>query len=330
MVIAGAGSGKTRTLTYRVAWLLDRGVPPSAILLLTFTNKAAREMLERVEHLVPFDISGLWGGTFHSVGNRILRRHADLLGWTPSFSIMDREDQKDLLGTVIAAAGVDPKKERFPKAEVIGDMVSYAVNTGVGLADVLEARYPYFAHLEEEIAKVANLYASKKKTVNSMDFDDLLVQSARMLREHEDVRDSYQRRFQFILVDEFQDTNAVQHEFVDLLAARHRSLMVVGDDAQSIYSWRGADFESILSFPERYEGAAVHRIETNYRSVPEVLALANASIAVQRAPVSQDAQGAPRRMRRAAGAGAARGSETAGGLRGAEDPRTAGRGHGAE
>lgn len=280
IVLAGAGSGKTRVLTYRVAWLLDRGVPPPAILLLTFTNKAAREMIERVEHLLPFDISGLWGGTFHSIGNRILRRHADLIGWRQGFSIMDREDQKDLLSSVIAAAGIEPKQERFPKPDVVADMLGLAVNTGAELGDVLEARYPYFAHLAEKIARVGELYLAKKKATNCMDFDDLLVQSVGLLRDHAEVRENYRKRFQFVLVDEFQDTNAVQSEFIELLTADGGgSLMVVGDDAQSIYSWRGADCENILAFPDQHPGCALHRIETNYRSVPEVIALANASIA---------------------------------------------------
>ena len=279
LVIAGAGSGKTRTLTYRVAWLLDQGIPPSALLLLTFTNKAAREMLARVQRLIPFDLSSLWGGTFHAVGNRMLRKHCDLLGWRRNYSIMDREDQKDLTATVIAACGIDPKEYRFPKPEVFGDMLSLALNTGAPLDEVVEVRYPYFSHLVGPLAKVAAAYAAKKQEVNSMDFDDLLVQSLRLLRDHPDVLDSYRRKFRFILVDEFQDTNTIQAEFVDLLAAGHGSLMVVGDDAQSIYSWRGANFENIIRFPDHHPGTRVFPVETNYRSVPEVLALASASIA---------------------------------------------------
>ena len=279
MVIAGAGSGKTRVLTYRVAWLLDRGIAPSSILLLTFTNKAAREMLERVEHLIPYDISGLWGGTFHSVGNRLLRRNPDLAGWRDGFSILDREDQKELLGSVITADGIDPKKDRFPKADVVGDMLSYTINTGTSLEDVLDARYPYFTQHLEKLEIISAKYLEKKRATNSMDFDDLLVQAAAVLRDNPELRENYRKRFKFILVDEFQDTNAVQAEFVDLLVGPGTSLMVVGDDAQSIYSWRGADCENILGFPQRYPGARVFTIETNYRSVPEVLALANASIA---------------------------------------------------
>jgi DNA helicase II / ATP-dependent DNA helicase PcrA len=280
LVIAGAGSGKTRTLTYRVAWLLDQGVPPAALLLLTFTNKAAREMLERVKALLPFDLSDLWGGTFHSIGNRMLRKHCELLGWRRNFSIMDREDQKDLMAAVIAGAGIDPKEYRFPKPDVFCDILSYALNTASPLERVVEARYPYFAHLAELFDKVAAAYAAKKREVNSMDFDDLLVQAVGLLRRHPEVRENYSRRFGFVLVDEFQDTNSIQAEFVDLVAPENRSLMVVGDDAQSIYSWRGANFENILAFPERYPGTRVFRIETNYRSTPEILGLANASIRI--------------------------------------------------
>jgi len=279
LVIAGAGSGKTRTLTHRVAWLLDQGLPPSRLLLLTFTNKAAREMLQRVGELVPFDPQELWGGTFHSVGNRMLRRHADLIGWRRGFSIMDREDQKDLMDAAITAAGIDTKEYRFPKADLIGDMISLARNTGISLDDVIVARYPYFAHLSEQIGEVAKAYEARKREANSMDFDDLLAESVRLLRECADVRESYQKKFAHILVDEFQDTNHIQLEFIELLAGGGAGLMVVGDDAQSIYSWRGADFENIIRFPELHPEAEVHKIETNYRSVPGILELANAAIA---------------------------------------------------
>ena len=282
LVIAGAGSGKTRTLTYRVAYLLDNGIQARNILLLTFTNKAAREMLDRVEQLVPQDTRDLWGGTFHSVGNRILRRNPESIGFERGYSIMDREDQKDLLGTVIAASDIDPKVIRFPKPEVLGDMFSLAKNTGEGLEELLEWRYPYFEPLRESIKRVQAAYEEKKKATNSMDFDDLLEKTIVLLRENPDLRETYQRQFEFILVDEYQDTNHLQAELIDLLAARHRNVMVVGDDAQSIYSWRGADFRNILEFPERYPGAQVYKIETNYRSVPEILSLANAAIAPNR------------------------------------------------
>ena len=279
LVIAGAGSGKTRTLTYRVAYLLENGIDPRNILLLTFTNKAAREMLDRVANLLPVDASGLWGGTFHSVGNRILRRHGSALGYSSGFTIMDREDQKDLLNAVVSGAGIDPKEIRFPKADVLAEIFSFLVNTEKPLEELLAEKFPYFLPLLERIKDVHDRYEKKKKVTNSMDFDDLLQKTLSMLQQHERIAEFYRRQFQFILVDEYQDTNKIQADLVDLLACDHRNVMVVGDDAQSIYSWRGANFKNILEFPKRYPDAQVFKIEMNYRSVPEILEVANAAIA---------------------------------------------------
>ncbi|MEY2519693.1 MAG: ATP-dependent helicase UvrD/PcrA [Verrucomicrobiota bacterium] len=279
LVIAGAGSGKTRTLTYRVAYLLENGIDPRNILLLTFTNKAARQMLDRVANLLPVDSSGLWGGTFHSIGNRMLRRHGSALGYSSGFSIMDREDQKDLIDTVVAAAGINPKEIRFPKGDVLAEIFSFVINTETPIDALLAEKFPYFLPLLEQIKDVHVRYEKKKKATNSMDFDDLLEKTLRMLIEHEHIADFYRRQFQFILVDEYQDTNKIQADFIDTLAAEHRNVMVVGDDAQSIYSWRGANFKNILAFPERYPDAQVFKIELNYRSVPEILRVANAAIA---------------------------------------------------
>lgn len=279
LVIAGAGSGKTRTLTYRVAYLLENGVDPRNILLLTFTNKAARQMLDRVANLLPMDASGLWGGTFHSIGNRMLRRHGSVLGFSIGFTILDREDQKDLIDTVVSATGINPKEIRFPKGDVLADIFSFTVNTERSMEELLAEKFPYFLPLIEQIKDVHDRYERKKKATNSMDFDDLLEKTLRMLKEHEEVASFYRRQFQFILVDEYQDTNKIQADFIDTLAAQHRNVMVVGDDAQSIYSWRGANFKNILAFPERYPDAQVFKIELNYRSVPEILSVANAAIA---------------------------------------------------
>lgn len=287
LVIAGAGSGKTRTLTYRVAYLLDNGIAPEHILLLTFTNKAAREMLERVQALLPIEMGRLWGGTFHSIGNRILRRHCDQLGYRPGFSIMDREDQKDLLDTVIGASGIDTGGYRFPKAEVLAEIFSLAANMVVDLQEIIVTRYPYFGRVSDPIHRAQQLYAEKKLETNSMDFDDLLTLTVRLLRENEDVLERYRRLFEFVLVDEYQDTNRLQCDFIDLLVGEEGNLMVVGDDAQSIYSWRGADVGNMLSFTARYPRAVIHKIETNYRSVPEVLSLANAAIAPNRAQIQK-------------------------------------------
>jgi DNA helicase-2/ATP-dependent DNA helicase PcrA len=279
LVIAGAGSGKTRTLTYRVAYLLENGIDPRNILLLTFTNKAAREMLNRVANLLPVDASGLWGGTFHSVGNRILRRHGSALGYSSGFTIMDREDQKDLINTVVANAGIDPKEIRFPKGDVLAEIFSFVVNTEMRLEALLAEKFPYFLPLLDKIQDVRDRYEKKKKATNSMDFDDLLQKTLLMFQQHERIAEIYRRQFQFILVDEYQDTNKIQADLVDLLAQDHRNLMVVGDDAQSIYSWRGANFQNILEFPKRYPDTQVFKIEMNYRSVPEILEVANAAIA---------------------------------------------------
>jgi DNA helicase-2/ATP-dependent DNA helicase PcrA len=279
LVIAGAGSGKTRTLTYRVAYLLENGIDPRNVLLLTFTNKAAREMLNRVANLLPVDASGLWGGTFHSVGNRILRRHGSALGYSSGFTIMDREDQKDLIDTVVAGAGIDPKEIRFPKGDVLAEIFSFVVNTEKPLEELLAEKFPYFLPLLDKIQDVQERYEKKKKATNSMDFDDLLQKTLSMFQQHERIAEVYRRQFQFVLVDEYQDTNKIQADIVDLLARDHHNVMVVGDDAQSIYSWRGANFQNILEFPKRYPDAQVFKIEMNYRSVPEILEVANAAIA---------------------------------------------------
>jgi DNA helicase-2/ATP-dependent DNA helicase PcrA len=279
LVIAGAGSGKTRTLTYRVAYLLENGIDPRNILLLTFTNKAAREMLGRVANLLPVDASGLWGGTFHSIGNRILRRHGTALGYSRGFTIMDREDQKDLIDAVVTSTGIDPKEIRFPKGDVLAEIFSFVVNTEKPMEELLAEKFPYFLPLLDKIQDVRERYEQKKKATNSMDFDDLLQKTLSMFQQHERIAEIYRRQFQFILVDEYQDTNKIQADLVDLLARDHHNVMVVGDDAQSIYSWRGANFQNILEFPKRYPDAQVFKIEMNYRSVPEILEVANAAIA---------------------------------------------------
>ena len=279
LVLAGAGAGKTRTLTYRVAYLLEQGIPVDRILLLTFTNKAAREMMDRVQELIGGDTAGLWGGTFHSVGHRVLRRHAEAVGYPQSFTIMDRDDAKALMSAAIADAGIDTKTVRFPKPDLVCDILSMSLNTGLSLGQVMGERYHYFESLTDEIAQAHAAYARRKRANGVMDFDDLLTQWLRLLRENSEVRESFQARFQFILVDEYQDTNQVQCELIDLLGGRHHNIMAVGDDSQSIYSWRGANFRNVLEFPDRHDGTQVFKIETNYRSTPEILDCANAVIA---------------------------------------------------
>ncbi len=279
LVIAGAGSGKTRTLTYRVAYLLEQGIPADRILLLTFTNKAAGEMMRRVSDLLGHELRSLWGGTFHSIGARILRLHAETLGYQRDFTILDRDDAKDLIKACLLDAKIDTKDKHFPKADVLNEIFSLAANTHQSIPELVEGKFSYFAAFAEQIADQHKRYIARKRATNGMDFDDLLALWLKLLQDHAEVREQFQRRFQFILVDEYQDTNKLQGDLIDLLAARHKNVMVVGDDAQSIYAWRGANFANILDFPKRYPGASVFKIETNYRSTPEILAVANAAIA---------------------------------------------------
>jgi DNA helicase II / ATP-dependent DNA helicase PcrA len=279
LVIAGAGSGKTRALIYRVAFLLEQGIPPECILLLTFTNKAAKEMMRRVADLLGGELASLWGGTFHSIAARVLRKHAPILGYQPDFSILDREDAREMLQACLVEMGIDVKAAHFPKADVLADLFSLAVNKEKPVAAIIEEQFDYFSPLAPQIGALQQKYAARKKAANGMDFDDLLFLWLKLLREHGEIRGEFERRFQFILVDEYQDTNKIQGDLIDLMASRHQNVMVVGDDSQSIYSWRGAHFQNILKFPERYPKAVVYRIETNYRSTPEILSVANAAIA---------------------------------------------------
>jgi DNA helicase-2/ATP-dependent DNA helicase PcrA len=279
LVIAGAGSGKTRTLTYRVAYLVENGIEPENILLLTFTNKASKEMIRRVEELLPCDVSRLWGGTFHHVANRILRRHANVLGYSQDFTIIDREDAEDVMKSAIGEADVDLKDKRFPKAQMLLDIYSLSVNTEKHFSDIINEQYSHLNDFVPTITKVFELYFSKKKEIGVMDYDDLLVLSLRLMQNNPDILEIYQKKFQHILVDEYQDTNKIQSDFIDILGAKHHQIMAVGDDAQSIYSWRGANFQNIMDFPNRHPNTQIIRIEINYRSTPEILTLANASIA---------------------------------------------------
>ena len=282
LVIAGAGSGKTRTLTYRVAFLVEHGIPARQILLLTFTNKAAKEMMRRVNQLLGADLRDLWGGTFHSIGARCLRMHAERLGFRKDFTILDREDSRDLVKACLGEPEFETTDKLFPKPDALVDLFSLAVNKYTSLAEAIACEYPQFDLITSRLEELFRHYAARKQSANVMDFDDLQVTWLRLLTEFPDVLEGFQQRFQFILVDEYQDTNTIQGRLIDLLAAKHKNLMVVGDDSQSIYSWRGANFRNILDFPKRFSGAKVYKIETNYRSTPEILELANAAIAPNR------------------------------------------------
>src|SRR3954470_24121564 len=283
LVVAGAGSGKTRVITYRVAYLIEQGVSPQRIVLATFTNRAAREMLRRVETLTGSqNVHRVWGGTFHRIANMMLRRHAVSIGYDQNYSILDSEDARDLLNLCIDDAAIDTKKKRFPKAEVLQDILSYATNTDTPIENVIIGKYPYFELLSPQIKRIDFIYQQRKRERNVMDYDDLLLNMKRLLVERQEIAVMYAEQFQHILVDEYQDTNRLQAELIDLLGVKHRNVMVVGDDAQSIFAWRGAEFTNIYEFPKRYPEAAVYKLETNYRSTPEILGLANVSIANNR------------------------------------------------
>lgn len=282
LVLAGAGSGKTRTLTYRVAWLLDQGVQPWSILLLTFTNKAAREMLERVEELTGVEATRFWGGTFHSIGQRIIRANAKTLGISANYNILDQGEAELLLADCIRVSSPRFLKEKSnPKAGVIMNVISYSRNTCEGIEETIKAQYPYFLEYTSKIEEFAQLYRERKIKEQVCDYDDLLEYWYILLRDHQEVREAYQRKFSNILVDEYQDTNRLQSRIVDLMAGGHHCVMAVGDDAQCIYTWRGADFSNIMEFPERHPDSKLFKIETNYRSTPEILQFANAVLLSQ-------------------------------------------------
>jgi DNA helicase-2/ATP-dependent DNA helicase PcrA len=279
LVIAGAGSGKTRTLTYRVARLLESGVQPSQILLLTFTNKAAREMLHRVSALIPGDERRITGGTFHHVGNLVLRRNAPLVGYQSNFTILDREDARELMDDLAASQRRDDESVKFPKGDVLLDIASYSRNTGVPIEKLVPTKYPSFHEIKDQILQTCRRYDTRKRELNLVDFDDLLTLWHELLSKHPEVREQQNRLWRHVLVDEYQDTNKLQSEIVEMITGRDGNLMVVGDDSQSIYSFRGANFSNIIEFPKRHPTAKVYKLEVNYRSVPEILTLSNHSIA---------------------------------------------------
>ncbi|MFB6264729.1 MAG: ATP-dependent helicase, partial [Bradymonadaceae bacterium] len=284
LVIAGAGSGKTRTLTYRVAHLVDSGVPPERILLLTFTNKAAESMTSRVGSLVGGDTTAMWSGTFHSVANRLLRREADHLGYDREYTILDSEDARTLMKTCRSEADVETTEEHFPKAKLLSNLYSHCVDTQSSLEEALDGKFDYLESDDRQrsrapdIRRVFDLYQSRKLEMNLMDFDDLLLNAKHLLEDVDDVRERYREQFQHVLIDEYHDTNTIQNDLVELLTTEGDNLMVVGDDCQSIYSFRGADYRNILEFPDRHPDCEQYKLEINYRSTPEILELANASI----------------------------------------------------
>ena len=281
LVLAGAGSGKTRTLTYRVAYLLSQGVRPSEILLLTFTNKAAKEMLHRVHELTGIEPGRFWGGTFHSIGHRALRMHGDAIGLPRTFTILDAEESEGILRDAVDATDRAFFKDKtHPRPGPLHSILSMARNTQLPIAEVVTRFFPQHEGIIDRLPLFAKKYAEHKLAANTLDYDDLLELWLNLLKKSPETAEYFSHRFRHVLVDEYQDTNTLQSQIVDLIGSHHR-VMAVGDDAQCIYTWRGANVENILTFPDRHPGTAIHRIETNYRSTPQILALANGVLLAQ-------------------------------------------------
>ena len=279
LIIAGAGTGKTRTLVYRVAHLIDQGIDPRAILLLTFTRRAAEEMIRRASLLIDGRCSQVSGGTFHSFANHVLRLHGRHANLQPSFTIMDRTDSEDVIQTLRLEMGLNTKDKRFPRKQTVAEIFSMTHNKQIGLGDLLELEYPHLLEVSDELAEMQRRYAQFKQTRALVDYDDLLIKLRDLLADHEQVRKRLSDTYRFIMVDEYQDTNQLQASIVRLLAATHDNVAVVGDDAQSIYSFRGANFRNIMDFPKQFAGARVIKLEENYRSTQPILNLTNEIIA---------------------------------------------------
>jgi DNA helicase-2/ATP-dependent DNA helicase PcrA len=275
LVIAGAGSGKTRTLIYRVAYLIDKGVDPAAILLLTFTRKAAHEMLQRAGLLIGARSEQVAGGTFHSVANTLLRRYGKPIELEPGFTILDRGDAEDLIALVRNQLGLNEKDKRFPRKATIAEIFSKSENTLSSLEDVLLGEFAHFAEHLTDLDRLQKAYTAAKRQKQLLDYDDLLVKLRELLGAHEPTRQAISRNFRYILVDEYQDTNRLQADLVRQLAATHENVMAVGDDAQSIYAFRGATFRNIMDFPALFPGTTIYKLEENYRSTQPILNLAN-------------------------------------------------------
>ncbi len=275
LVIAGAGSGKTRALTYRVARLLAEGVAPDGILLATFTNRAAREMLRRVEELTGVDGRAMWAGTFHSVALRILREHGHRVGLGDRFAVLDRHDSKELLSRCID----EEWERRLPAPALLQTLLSHAAGSGLTLERTFSRFAPRFLDALPVILRIADRFARKKAEMRLLDFDDLLVLWKLLILDDAEARGRLEERFRHVLVDEYQDVSPLQAELMERSAAGSGNLMIVGDDAQSIYRFRGAELALLLDFPTRFPDAKIYRLETNYRSTPEIVEVANRSIA---------------------------------------------------
>ncbi|MBM3709600.1 MAG: ATP-dependent helicase [Actinobacteria bacterium] len=275
LVIAGAGSGKTRTLVYRVARLVEDGIKPENILLLTFTRKAAQEMLRRASNLLDERCGHVSGGTFHSFANLILKRYAEFVGFNENFTILDRKDSEDVIGFIRNELGFYKSRVRFPQKSTISDIISKAINKDCQLITIIRDEYPHFLNNCGDINKIYQEYSSYKKTKSIMDYDDLLIYIEMLLRENEDIRVKVSSYYNYIMIDEFQDTNKLQAKIAYMLAGQHKNIMAVGDDSQSIYSFRGANFRNIMDFPKMYPDARIIRLEQNYRSTQPILDFTN-------------------------------------------------------
>lgn len=281
LVLAGAGSGKTRTLTYRVAYLLSKGVKPGEILLLTFTNKAAKEMLHRVHDLTGVEPRRFWGGTFHSIGHRALRIYGEAIGLPRNFTIIDADEAELLLKRTVEAQDASFFKNKTnPRPGPLFNVISLARNTQQSVGETVKRSFPQYEEIRDDLPRFAAAYAARKRELQVVDYDDLLEYWLDLLTRAPDVAAYFVHRFRHVLVDEYQDTNTIQAQIVDRLAAHH-CVMAVGDDAQCIYSWRGANFENIMTFPDRHPGTSIYRIEINYRSTPQILNFANGVLLAQ-------------------------------------------------
>lgn len=275
LIIAGAGSGKTRVLVYRVAYLVQKGINPEEILLLTFTRKAAEEMLKRASRLLDERCQKVSGGTFHSFANSILRKYAQLVGVTNNFTILDQSDAEDTVNLIRTQLGYHKLKERFPRKRALLELISKSVNKSEDIEKVLYEEYPQFLEWANEVKKIRDEYAKYKLSKSLLDYDDLLVYLKNLLYTHNEIRHSFSRKYKYIMVDEYQDTNKLQAQIIYLLASEHKNIMVVGDDSQSIYSFRGANFKNIMDFPKIFSDAKIIMLEENYRSVQPILSLTN-------------------------------------------------------
>ncbi len=274
LVIAGAGSGKTKTLTYRVARLIEDGISPNNILLLTFTKKAAREMLSRAALVLDSRCEEVKGGTFHSFANIILRKYSSVLELNNNFTIADRPDCEDIINHIRSKV-INKQEKRFPKKHTILDIYSKSINKNIPSDEVILSEYKNFEHASVKINEIIRQYTLYKRQNSILDYDDLLLYLKVLLETKPEIRKKLSNQYKYILVDEYQDTNTIQAEIIKLLASEHNNVMAVGDDSQSIYSFRGANFKNILDFPNIFENTKIIKLEQNYRSSGNILALAN-------------------------------------------------------